>query len=88
MDQAQFYSLDYSKSLVSYIFFHIKPHMDSFPVMIVVRYYMQNLPSVNDPPTWMVSPLHKSEACLQAPDLLSLIHAAASKQKPMSLKFS
>ena len=40
-------------------------------MMFVARYYMQTLPSVNNPPTWMVCPLHTCEACPQAPNLLS-----------------
>ena len=72
MDEAQFYSLDYPNSLVSYTFFHTKRHMDSFPVILVDRYYMQTLPSVNNTPTLMVCPLHTWETCLQEPDLLSL----------------
>ena len=46
--------------------------MDSFLVMLAAHYYMQTIPSVNNPPTWMVCPLHTCEACLQAPGLLSL----------------
>ena len=41
-------------------------------MMLDARYYMQTIPSVNNTPTWMVSPLHTYESCIQAPYLLSM----------------
>ena len=46
--------------------------MDSFPMMLAAHYYRKTIPSVNNPPTWLVCPLHTCEACLQAYDSLSL----------------
>ena len=56
LDQAQPYSLDYPKSLVSYTFFHTNPHTNSSPRMPTVHCYKQTLPSVSNLPTWLVCP--------------------------------
>ena len=58
MDQALSCSPDYPNSLEFYIPFDTMPQMDSFLIMLDVHYCMQILPSVGNPPNWMVYPSH------------------------------
>ena len=70
MAQAQFYLLGYPISLVFCIFYHTKMQIDSFSMMLDAHCYVQTLPGINNPPTWMVYPLHTCEACPKKLDSL------------------
>jgi hypothetical protein len=45
------YSQDYPTLLVSYMFFHIEPQMDSCKMMLDAHCNMQTLLSVDNPPS-------------------------------------